>query len=50
MWNWLVSGLGVGATVVLFDGNPLYPSAGSLWQFAQVCAVSSWTTALVTWD
>jgi acetoacetyl-CoA synthetase len=22
MWNWLVSGLGVGATVVLYDGSP----------------------------
>jgi acyl-coenzyme A synthetase/AMP-(fatty) acid ligase len=22
MWNWLVSGLGVGATVVLYEGNP----------------------------
>jgi len=36
MWNWLVSGLAVGATIVLFDGNPLYPSAGTLWQFAEV--------------
>ncbi len=25
MWNWLISSLAVGATVVLFDGNPLYP-------------------------
>lgn len=34
MWNWLVSGLGVGATLVLFDGNPLYPKANSLLQLA----------------
>ena len=26
MWNWLTSALSVGATVVLFDGNPLPPA------------------------
>jgi acetoacetyl-CoA synthetase len=26
MWNWLVSGLAVGATIVLYDGSPLSPS------------------------
>ncbi|MBY9013193.1 MAG: acetoacetate--CoA ligase [Candidatus Lokiarchaeota archaeon] len=25
MWNWLVSGLAVGCTIFLYDGNPLYP-------------------------
>jgi len=25
MWNWLVSSLTVGATIFLYDGNPLYP-------------------------
>ncbi len=25
MWNWLVSSLAVGATIFLYDGNPLYP-------------------------
>ena len=25
MWNWLVSGLASGATLVLYDGAPLYP-------------------------
>ena len=32
MWNWLISALGVGATVVLFDGNPAYPDLGALWR------------------
>lgn len=32
MWNWLISALGVGATVVLFDGNPAYPDIGALWR------------------
>jgi len=35
MWNWLVSSLAVGATLVLYDGNPFYPSPDALWQMAQ---------------
>lgn len=34
MWNWLVSSLAVGASVVLFDGNPFHPDPGALWQMA----------------
>jgi len=25
MWNWLISSLATGATIFLYDGNPLYP-------------------------
>ncbi len=35
MWNWLVSSLAVGATLVLFDGNPFHPHPGALWEMAQ---------------
>jgi acetoacetyl-CoA synthetase len=35
MWNWLVSALAVGATVVLYDGAPLAPRSDMLWQLAQ---------------
>jgi acetoacetyl-CoA synthetase len=35
MWNWLVSSLAVGATLVLFDGNPFHPDSGALWKMAQ---------------
>lgn len=35
MWNWLISSLAVGATVVLYDGNPGYPDAGTIWQLVQ---------------
>lgn len=31
MWNYLLSGLLVGASIVLFDGNPSYPSLDRLW-------------------
>jgi acetoacetyl-CoA synthetase len=34
MWNWLVSGLAQGASIVLFDGSPSYPSLDILWQHA----------------
>jgi acetoacetyl-CoA synthetase len=35
MWNWLVSSLATGATLVLYDGNPFHPSPKALWQMAQ---------------
>ena len=35
MWNWLVSSLAVGATLVLFGGNPFHPDLGALWKMAQ---------------
>jgi acetoacetyl-CoA synthetase len=34
MWNYLVSGLVVGATIVLFDGDPSFPHLGALWTLA----------------
>jgi acetoacetyl-CoA synthetase len=35
MWNWLVSGLATGATLVLFDGNPFHPTRAALWDVAE---------------
>ncbi|MEO1481959.1 MAG: acetoacetate--CoA ligase [Myxococcota bacterium] len=32
MWNFLIGGLLVGATVVLYDGSPGYPDLGQLWR------------------
>jgi len=32
MWNWLLSSLAVGATVVLYDGNPTYPDPRAMWK------------------
>jgi acetoacetyl-CoA synthetase len=31
MWNWLISSLAVGVKVVLYDGAPLAPTPGMLW-------------------
>ena len=35
MWNWLVCGLSVGATLVLYDGNPFHPGPEALWRMAE---------------
>ena len=35
MWNWLVSGLASGATLVLFDGSPFFDEGRVLWQMAE---------------
>jgi len=35
MWNWLISSLGVGATIVLYDGNPGHPDDGAMWRLIQ---------------
>jgi len=34
MWNWLLSSLAVGATIVLYDGNPSYPDPLAMWRIA----------------
>ena len=34
MWNWMISSLAVGATVVLFDGSAFHPSPARLWDTA----------------
>jgi len=34
MWNWLVSGLGSGTTLMLYDGSPFYPDGNVLWDYA----------------
>jgi len=34
MWNWLVSGLASGATLLLYDGSPFYPDGNVLFDLA----------------
>ncbi|MBJ6726294.1 acetoacetate--CoA ligase [Geomesophilobacter sediminis] len=34
MWNWLVTSLAVGATIVLYEGHPFHPDPGVLWRLA----------------
>ncbi|KAF4112762.1 acetoacetyl-CoA synthetase [Onychostoma macrolepis] len=44
MWNWLVSSLAVGASVVLYDGSPLVPSANVLWDLVDRLGITIFGT------
>jgi acetoacetyl-CoA synthetase len=35
MWNWLMSALATGTTLLLYDGSPFYPDPGVLWRIAE---------------
>ncbi|MCL6414810.1 acetoacetate--CoA ligase [Aestuariirhabdus sp. Z084] len=45
MWNWLVSGLASGATLVLYDGSPFYPEPCSLMDMAEREKISIFGTS-----
>ena len=45
MWNFLVSGLLSGTTVVLYDGNPGYPDLNVLWDWAARAGVTIFGTS-----
>jgi acetoacetyl-CoA synthetase len=45
MWNWLVSSLAVGATLVLYDGNPFHPGPEALWRMADELKISVFGTS-----
>jgi acetoacetyl-CoA synthetase len=35
LWNWLVSALATGSTIILFDGSPFHPKPDVLWRMAE---------------
>jgi acetoacetyl-CoA synthetase len=45
MWNWLVSGLASGATLLLYDGSPFYPDGNVLFDFADQEAMTYFGTS-----
>jgi acetoacetyl-CoA synthetase len=45
MWNWLVSGLASGATLLLYDGSPFYPDGNTLFDFADAEAMTFFGTS-----
>ena len=45
MWNWLVSGLQTGATIVLYDGNPTWPDNGRLFALIDELKISHFGTS-----
>ncbi len=45
MWNWLLSSLMTGATIVLYDGNPMYPDPGAMWRMIDEERISIFGTS-----
>ena len=45
MWNFLVSGLLVGTTIVLYDGSPAHPDMRTLWRLAEEHGVTYFGTS-----
>ncbi len=45
MWNWFVSSLAIGATLVLYDGNPFYPGADALLKMADELNIAFFGTS-----
>jgi acetoacetyl-CoA synthetase len=45
MWNWLVSGLAAGATLLLYDGSPFYPNERALFDFAAATGMTIFGTS-----
>lgn len=45
MWNWMVSGLTVGASLLLYDGSPFYPDGNRLLDIAESHQVTHFGTS-----
>ena len=45
MWNWLISALGVGASIFLYDGNPLYPDPLRFFELIEKYKISIFGTS-----
>ncbi|MEN9934755.1 MAG: hypothetical protein RLZZ387_1334 [Chloroflexota bacterium] len=45
MWNFLVGGLLVGSTILLYDGSPGWPDMGALWRFAEEAGMTFFGTS-----
>ncbi|MBX3567850.1 MAG: acetoacetate--CoA ligase [Rhizobiaceae bacterium] len=45
MWNWLVSGLASGVTLLLYDGSPFHPDGNVLFDYADAEAMTYFGTS-----
>ncbi|MFT5170562.1 MAG: acetoacetyl-CoA synthetase [Candidatus Marinamargulisbacteria bacterium] len=45
MWNWLVSALSTGCTLVLFDGSPFFPGDYACWKFIEENKITHFGTS-----
>ena len=45
MWNWMVSALALGTTLVLYDGSPLHPHPEVMWDLVDACGITVFGTS-----
>ena len=45
MWNWLVSFLSTGTTIVLYDGSPFYPDPSAMWNMIDELEITIFGTS-----
>jgi acetoacetyl-CoA synthetase len=45
MWNWIMSSLAVGNTLILYDGNPNFPDSGAMWKLIEEEKVTMFGTS-----
>ena len=45
MWNWLISSLSIGCSIVLYDGSPFYPNGETLWKLADKLGITVFGTS-----
>ena len=45
MWNWLVSFLSTGTTIVLYDGSPFYPDPSAMWNMIDELGITIFGTS-----
>ncbi|MBC8344892.1 MAG: acetoacetate--CoA ligase [Candidatus Marinimicrobia bacterium] len=45
MWNWLVSNLAIGATIVLYDGTPFHPTPNAMWDMVDELGITHFGTS-----
>ena len=53
MWNWLVSSLAVGATVVLYEGSPFHPGPAAMFDLIDELGITVFGTgakAIAAWE
>ena len=53
MWNWLVSSLATGSTVVLFDGSPFYPGPAAMFDLVdeqEITILGTGAKSISAWE
>ncbi len=53
MWNWMVSSLAVGATVILYEGSPFYPGPSAMFDLIDELGITVFGTgakAIASWE